>query len=246
MATLQHALGSGNVRLPTSAAPACPPASLLPAHLLPLPVACFVDLPPCPPAARSCRTCSSTGRPAPARPRRPWSLCASCLALSCARRACWSSTPRTSAASQWCAAGCGGSTASGLPGRHSADRMAALTGWQRMVRQACLSGCPAPLPITIPRCPPAPATHQQVRDKIKNFAANAVGPPAPGFPSPPFKVIILDEADAMTGVRSGAAGRAAAERQQSAPPWGLERWLEACRAAAAAAGRRPDARPRVR
>ncbi|MEW5297211.1 MAG: hypothetical protein WDW36_000435 [Sanguina aurantia] len=37
-----------------------------------------------------------------------------------------------------------------------------------------------------------------VRDKIKAFAATAVGAPAPGYPSPPYKLLILDEADSMT------------------------------------------------
>ena len=41
-----------------------------------------------------------------------------------------------------------------------------------------------------------------VRDKIKAFAATAVGPPAPGYPCPPYKLLILDEADAMTAVRA--------------------------------------------
>ena len=39
-----------------------------------------------------------------------------------------------------------------------------------------------------------------VREKIKAFAAGAVGAPAPGYPSPPFKLLILDEADSMTQV----------------------------------------------
>eukprot|EP00238_Polyblepharides_amylifera_P013671 CAMPEP_0196593792 /NCGR_PEP_ID=MMETSP1081-20130531/76582_1 /TAXON_ID=36882 /ORGANISM="Pyramimonas amylifera, Strain CCMP720" /LENGTH=344 /DNA_ID=CAMNT_0041917877 /DNA_START=192 /DNA_END=1226 /DNA_ORIENTATION=- len=37
-----------------------------------------------------------------------------------------------------------------------------------------------------------------VRNKIKGFASQAVGSGVPGFPCPPFKIIILDEADSMT------------------------------------------------
>ncbi len=39
-----------------------------------------------------------------------------------------------------------------------------------------------------------------VREKVKAFAAAAVGAPAPGYPSPPYKLLILDEADSMTQV----------------------------------------------
>ena len=41
-----------------------------------------------------------------------------------------------------------------------------------------------------------------VRNKIKGFAANAVGSAVAGYPCPPFKLIILDEADSMTSVRA--------------------------------------------
>eukprot|EP00899_Mesostigma_viride_P029463 jgi/Mesvir1/9701/Mv12178-RA.1 len=37
-----------------------------------------------------------------------------------------------------------------------------------------------------------------VRNKIKQFASNAVGQGVSGYPCPPFKILILDEADAMT------------------------------------------------
>lgn len=37
-----------------------------------------------------------------------------------------------------------------------------------------------------------------VRDKIKTFAGASVGAPVPGYPCPPYKLLILDEADAMT------------------------------------------------
>ena len=43
-----------------------------------------------------------------------------------------------------------------------------------------------------------------VRDKIKSFAATAVGQPVAGYPCPPFKLLILDEADAMTQVGRNA------------------------------------------
>ena len=33
-----------------------------------------------------------------------------------------------------------------------------------------------------------------VRNKIKGFASTAVGQGAPGYPSPPYKILILDEA----------------------------------------------------
>ncbi|CAI5528536.1 unnamed protein product [Closterium sp. Naga37s-1] len=48
-----------------------------------------------------------------------------------------------------------------------------------------------------------------VRTEIKDFAGVAVGHGVSGYPCPPFKVIILDEADSMTEdaqVRQGASG----------------------------------------
>ncbi len=40
-----------------------------------------------------------------------------------------------------------------------------------------------------------------VREKVKAFAATAVGQGVPGYPCPPFKILILDEADSMTQAR---------------------------------------------
>lgn len=40
-----------------------------------------------------------------------------------------------------------------------------------------------------------------VRDKIKMFASSTVGKGDPAYPSPPYKLLILDEADSMTAVR---------------------------------------------
>jgi replication factor C subunit 2/4 len=37
-----------------------------------------------------------------------------------------------------------------------------------------------------------------VRDKIISFAKESIGTPDPAYPSPPYKIIILDEADAIT------------------------------------------------
>jgi replication factor C subunit 2/4 len=37
-----------------------------------------------------------------------------------------------------------------------------------------------------------------VRGKIKAFASISVGAGVPGYPCPPYKLLILDEADAMT------------------------------------------------
>lgn len=39
-----------------------------------------------------------------------------------------------------------------------------------------------------------------VRDKIKAFASTSVGQAVKGYPCPPFKLLILDEADSMTQV----------------------------------------------
>lgn len=39
-----------------------------------------------------------------------------------------------------------------------------------------------------------------VREKIKAFASTSVGQPVPGYPCPPYKLLILDEADSMTQV----------------------------------------------
>lgn len=50
--------------------------------------------------------------------------------------------------------------------------------------------------------PPSPAS-TQVRDKIKNFAQNAVGSAVPGYPCPPFKVTALGRLRGMAAAGQG-------------------------------------------
>lgn len=42
--------------------------------------------------------------------------------------------------------------------------------------------------------------------QVKSFAAAAVGAPVAGYPCPPYKLLILDEADSMTQVGWGHIG----------------------------------------
>ena len=42
---------------------------------------------------------------------------------------------------------------------------------------------------------------------MQTFAGLAIGSAEPGFPSPPYKIIILDEADNMTDEAQGALRR---------------------------------------
>ena len=46
-----------------------------------------------------------------------------------------------------------------------------------------------------------------VRGKIKSFASTTVGEGVPGFPCPPYKILILDEADSMTNDAQSALRR---------------------------------------
>ena len=46
-----------------------------------------------------------------------------------------------------------------------------------------------------------------VRGKIKSFASTTVGEGVPGYPCPPYKILILDEADSMTNDAQSALRR---------------------------------------
>ncbi|KAJ3127550.1 hypothetical protein HK098_006228 [Nowakowskiella sp. JEL0407] len=46
-----------------------------------------------------------------------------------------------------------------------------------------------------------------IREKVKSFAKTTVTQSAPGYPSPPYKIIILDEADSMTTEAQSALRR---------------------------------------
>lgn len=48
---------------------------------------------------------------------------------------------------------------------------------------------------------------QIVREKVKNFARIAVGNPTSSYPCPPYKIVILDEADSMTNEAQSALRR---------------------------------------
>ena len=45
-----------------------------------------------------------------------------------------------------------------------------------------------------------------VRNKIKGFASTAVGAGVPGYPSPPYKILILDEVSTRTHTRQRSEG----------------------------------------
>jgi DNA polymerase III delta prime subunit len=50
-----------------------------------------------------------------------------------------------------------------------------------------------------------------VREKVKSFAAAAVGQPVAGYPCPPYKLLILDEADSMTQVGGSSSSSSAGD-----------------------------------
>lgn len=57
-----------------------------------------------------------------------------------------------------------------------------------------------------------------VRNKVKAFASGAVGQPVPGYPCPPYKLLILDEADSMTqDAQVTAPGTASSRKGVSGP-----------------------------
>ncbi len=78
----------------------------------------------------------------------------------------------------------------------------AAGSWQPLVRDTFWSPfAHFPAPQSDQRNAPRPEynpNHTQKQQQVKSFAAASVGAPAPGYPSPPYKLLILDEADSMT------------------------------------------------
>lgn len=97
-------------------------------------------------------------------------------------------------------------------------------------------------PLTRTRPPPQRGI-AVVRGKIKAFASVSVGAPAPGYPSPPYKLLILDEASGRA-MRCGTAtaARPAAAHAPTARAGGRDDGGRAERAAAHDGDAQPGAR----